>query len=226
MPGPTPVPVPVPAPPPVPEPCDRVGGPGGASIAPGSESERRGEALRRNVQLSDRIGLVLDLLHLELRRLRDRHGNFVLARQLGHARRLLHLVAAAAAAAARTGLAQPDDVAVRLIGQHRGRGRRAASRSGSARTTSRARARRCEISEPAKAGAMRFCGCSNRNGTSTGCAPSTWTDRCPADSFTRTSAVWLGSAIGKAMGLVEVLSRTGLSGCNCKRGASEPMRIC
>ena len=38
MPGPTPVPVPVPAPPPLPEPCDSVGGPGGASIAPGSES--------------------------------------------------------------------------------------------------------------------------------------------------------------------------------------------
>ena len=32
------VPVPVPAPPPLPDPCDSVGGPGGASIAPGSES--------------------------------------------------------------------------------------------------------------------------------------------------------------------------------------------
>ncbi|PYQ94263.1 MAG: hypothetical protein DMF95_06520 [Acidobacteria bacterium] len=38
VPGPTPVPMPVPAPPPLPDPCDKVGGPGGASIAPGRES--------------------------------------------------------------------------------------------------------------------------------------------------------------------------------------------
>ena len=72
---------------------------------------------------------------------------------------------------------------------------------------------------------MRFCGCSNRNGTSTGCAPSTWTDRCPADSFTRTSSDWRGSAIGKVMGLAEVLSRTALDCGNCKTGASNPRRI-
>ena len=33
-----PVPVPVPAPPPDSAPCETVGGPGGASMAPGSES--------------------------------------------------------------------------------------------------------------------------------------------------------------------------------------------
>src|SRR5215510_16462754 len=38
VPGPMPVPEPVPDPPPLPEPCDKVGGPGGASIAPGSVS--------------------------------------------------------------------------------------------------------------------------------------------------------------------------------------------
>ena len=83
---------------------------------------RRREALRRNVQLRDRIGLLLDLLHFQLRRLRDRNGDLVLARHLRLTRRFLHPVAAAAAAAARSGLAQPDDVGVGLLGQQRGRG--------------------------------------------------------------------------------------------------------
>ena len=50
-----------------------------------------------------------------------RHGNrnLVLARHLRLTRRLLHLVAAAATAAAGTGLAQPDDVRVGLLGQQR-----------------------------------------------------------------------------------------------------------
>ena len=79
----------------------------------------------------------------------------------------------------------------------------------------------CQTAEATAAGAMRFCVSSNRNGISTGCCPSTWTERWPADSFARTSAVGVGSAIGNAKGvLVEVLSRTGLSGRNCKTGAS------
>src|SRR5689334_16227525 len=79
----------------------------------------------------------------------------------------------------------------------------------------------CHTAEATAAGAMRFCVCSNRNGISTGCCPSTCTARWPADSFARTSAVGVGSAIGNAKGvLVEVLSRTSLRACNCKTGAS------
>ena len=56
---------------------------------------------------------------LEARRLLDRNRNLVLAGQLRLARRLLHLVAATAATAARPGLHQPDDLIWILVGQHR-----------------------------------------------------------------------------------------------------------
>src|SRR2546429_7104488 len=85
---------------------------------------------------------------------------------------------------------------------------------------------RCHTADATAAGATRFCACSNRNGTSSGCWPSTWTDRCPADSFARTSGVEVESLIGNVSGLlVEVLSRTGLSGRNCKTGASAAGRV-
>src|SRR5207244_1057270 len=58
-------------------------------------------------------------LHLHRRRLFDGDRNLVLARQLRFARRLLHLVPAAATAAARTGLIEPDDVGARLFGKNR-----------------------------------------------------------------------------------------------------------
>jgi hypothetical protein len=106
------VPVPVPAPPPLPEPCERVGGPGGAPILRGRQ------ALGRDIQLSHRVGFFLRLLHFHLGRLRHGDGNFVLARHFRLPRRFLHPITAAATAAARSGLLQPDDVRVRLIGQH------------------------------------------------------------------------------------------------------------
>jgi hypothetical protein len=79
------------------------------------------EILCRNIQLSDRVGLLLDLLHFHLRGLRYGNRNLVLARHFRLTRRLLHPVAAATTAAAGSGLTQPDDVRVGLVGQH-GRG--------------------------------------------------------------------------------------------------------
>ena len=166
------------------------------------------------------FGSFFACLRLELRRLLDRNGNLVLARQLGLPRRLLHLVAAAATAAARTRLAQPDDVRVRLFGQHGRRHAVAPRRSGRQEHEQRddddVRGERAAQAPERSASAAARTG----TGSSTGCAPSTWTDRCPADAFARTSGVWVVSAIGNGMGLVEILSRTGLDGCNCKRGAS------
>ena len=120
VPGPMPVPLPVPAPPPVPDPCDGVGGPAALRSRPGASPAAAASLFAGMFSCSTGSGSFFDLLRLELRRLLDRNGDLVLARQLRLARRLLHLVAAATTAAARTGLAQPDDVAVRLLGQHRG----------------------------------------------------------------------------------------------------------
>src|SRR5689334_13298556 len=79
----------------------------------------------------------------------------------------------------------------------------------------------CQASDATAAGPRRFCCCSNRNGTSTGCSSAKCTDKWPADAFSRTSGVGLESAMGNASGLlVDVFSRTGLPGRNCKRGAS------
>jgi hypothetical protein len=76
--------------------------------------------LRRDVQLLDRIGLFLGFLgHLELGRLRDRHCDLVLARQLRLLGRLLHLIAAATASPSRAGFAQPDDLGVGRVGKQR-----------------------------------------------------------------------------------------------------------
>src|SRR5258708_28414000 len=94
-------------------------------------------------------------------------------------------------------------------------------RIASTRKTAR---KRCETNETTTAGPIRFCCCSKRKGISTGWEPSTWTERCPADSLARTSGVVV-SAIGNVMGLVEVLSRTGLTGCNCKRSASHLVHV-
>src|SRR4029453_13198862 len=70
----------------------------------------RGERSRGYHKLFDRIRLVLPLLsRVGAWGFGDRYGYLFFARQLGFARRLLHLVAATAAAPARTGLTQPDD---------------------------------------------------------------------------------------------------------------------
>src|SRR5207244_9844890 len=79
---------------------------------------RRRTDLRWNIQLIDRIRLVLRLLGLNLRRLLDGNGDLVFAWQLRLPRRLLHLVAATAATAAGTGLTEPDDVLIRSVGMH------------------------------------------------------------------------------------------------------------
>ena len=125
------------------------------------------------------------LRRLELRRLLDRNRDLVLAGQLRLARRLLHLVAAAAAAAAGPGLAQPDDVACSAC---RGAQRAVVSAGAVAARPGRAaatrptceRERRDERRRRAASAAAR-----TRNGTSAGCAPSTWTDRCPAEALAR-----------------------------------------
>src|SRR5579872_1156729 len=82
-----------------------------------------------------------------------------------------------------------------------------------------------EASEPAKAGPTRDCRCSKRNDCWTGCAPSTCTDKCPAESLVGSPDVSVDSAIGNATELVSVLSRTALAGRNCKRSAPKLERI-
>src|SRR6185295_11505314 len=84
--------------------------------------ERRRQFLCGNVELLDRIRLDLGLLLFERRLLLDRNRQLVFPGKLSLARRLLHLVAAATAATARSGLAQPDDLLVGVFRQQ-GRGR-------------------------------------------------------------------------------------------------------
>ena len=147
------------------------------------------------------VGSFFDLLHFELRRLRDRNGNLVLARQLRLARRLLHLVAATAAAAARPRLAQPDDVVVRLIGQHGGRRSPCSSRSRMQKHQRRPRRRDVRTQRASKGrGDALLLAARTGTGRRPDARPPTWTDRCPADAFTRTSAVWLARPSGMVWG--------------------------
>ena len=50
-----------------------------------------------------------------------------------------------------------------------------------------ARTPTCEPADTSTAGPIRFCCCSNRNGTSAAWLASRWTDRCPAEEFSRGS---------------------------------------
>ena len=190
-----PVPAPVPAPPPLPDPCE-------TSASPGRFDDARRRSLGRREQSSPGMfscsigsGSSFGCFErLELRRLLDRNRQLVLARQLRLARRLASSCCRRrhrrrrdpARPARRCSLFSCSGSNVRCR-----RGRVAAGEDQQRRRSARWKPVDARTDRPSRLGC-----CSNRNGTSSGCSPSTWTDRCPAEVLARTAAGWVVSAIG------------------------------
>ena len=111
-----PVPWPVPAPPPMPDPSESVGI-GLPSIAPGSTCVPVAIVIAGMLMLCSTVGgSSLGGVGVTSGFFADGDRDLVLAGHLDLARRLLHLVAAATAAAAGAGYVQPDDVLAEPIG--------------------------------------------------------------------------------------------------------------
>src|SRR6516165_6072147 len=184
-----PVPLPVPAPPPEPDPCDKVGGPGGASIAPRSASCPTANGLAGIFSCATGGGgsffgtcsssfggfctgtVILSLPGISALR----GGSFIWLPPPpppppgpGSDSQMMFVFGVSGSTAAT------------LYGLT---GRRLAQMSSPANSTS-------NVSDAASDTVRRLGSWSKRNGTSAGWAPSTWTDRCPAEALGCTSGDW------------------------------------
>ena len=199
MPGPMPEPVPVPAPPPDPLPCDTVGGPGGASMAPGSESTADASDFAGMFSCSMTGGSVFVWTGSSFGAFSTgtvilslpgssalRGGSFILLPPPpppppgpGSLNQMMSLLGFSGSSA-KTGT---------TAGLYR------LARMSSTNITT------WMTAEPPTANPIRLGWRSSRNGTSSGCAPSTYTDRCPA-VVVRAAALGVLSAIGSERRLV------------------------
>src|SRR5262245_55940489 len=211
-----PLPVPVPAPPPEPLPCDSVGGPAGASIAPGSEFCASARFLAGMFSCSIGFGSFVTSLG------GSSFGGFSTGTVI------LSLPGSSAFRGGSFILLPPPpppppgpgslNQMISLLGRS-GRSATAwvAGLYRLARTNKAAIRISRTIVTPIEA-VRRFGSRSNENLISGGWSPSMWTDRWPADVLDCAAAFGMMSAIVDDTERPEIFSRTSLPGGNCKRG--------